>query len=142
VLLVDANLLIYAYDSASPFHATSQGWLERILSGSEPVRLAWISILAFLRITTAARAFVRPLAPAEAASLVGSWLAQSQVEVLDPGDNFWAIYQALIAQAQAKGPIMTDAFLAALAIEYGALLCSTDKDFRRFRKLRLFDPLE
>jgi len=141
VLLVDANLLLYAYDSASPFHPKAQAWLGKAFSGTEPIRFAWVSILAFLRISTAARAFMRPLTPVEAAALVDTWLALPQVGALDPGEHFWSTYQALIGQAQARGPMMTDAFLAALAIEFGAVLCSTDQDFTRFRKLRLLNPL-
>jgi len=141
VILVDANLLIYAYDSASPFHEKARVWVEEVFSGSEPVKLAWITILAFLRISTAARAFAQPLKPAAAARVVHSWLELPQIGIIDPGEDFWEIYQTLIAEAQARGPLMTDAFLAALALEYGAFLCSSDEDFRRFGKLRFRNPL-
>ena len=139
--LLDANLLIYAYDRSSPRHGPARRWLEEIFSGPEPVRLAWVTILAFLRITTHPRAFENPLAMDEAASFVDEWLAQPAVGILAPGERCWTILRRLLPEAQVRGPLVMDAYLAALAIEHGATLCTADRDFRRFEGLRLVDPL-
>jgi toxin-antitoxin system PIN domain toxin len=141
MILIDANVLIYAYDSSSPFHGPARRWLEEVLSRPEPVRLAWVSILAFLRITTHPRVFEKPLSIDEAVSIVDSWLGQPPVAVLEPGSRYWPILRQLLPAAQARGPLVMDGQLAALAIEHGATLCSTDLDFTRFEGLRLENPL-
>jgi toxin-antitoxin system PIN domain toxin len=142
VILVDANLLLYAYDQASPRHARSRTWLEATLSGDEPVGLAWITLLAFLRIATNPRAVSHPLPLAEATGIVASWLALPSVTVPAPGPRHWEIFERVFRGAQARGPLVTDAHLAALAIEHGALLASADRDFARFEGLRFSNPLE
>lgn len=142
MILIDANLLIYAYDSSSLFHASAKAWLEEVLSRPEPVRLAWSSILAFLRITTHHRIFSQPFSMAEAQGFVDTWLAQPQVEILVPGPRHWRILREILTKAQARGPLVMDAHLAALAVEYGASLNSTDRDFGRFDQLRWQNPLE
>lgn len=142
MILIDANLLIYAYESSSLFHPKAKDWLEEMLSRPEPVRLAWSSILAFLRITTHQRIFAQPFSLEEAQEIVDSWLAQPQVEILTPGPRHWSILRELLTNAQARGPLVMDTHLAALAVEYGASLCSTDRDFARFERLRWENPLE
>lgn len=139
--LVDANLLIYAYDRSSPRHEPARRWLQEAFSGTEPVRLAWVTLLAFLRITTHPRAFENPLAMGEAASFVDEWLVQPPVGILAPGERCWEILRRLLPAAQVRGPLVMDAYLAALAMEHGATLCTSDRDFTRFEGLNLFDPL-
>lgn len=141
MILVDANVLLYAYDAASPRHAAAKAWWEERLSGPDPVRLAWSTIVAFLRIGTHHRVFKEPLAMDEACDHVTSWLARPMVGVLEPGQRHWDIMQRLLVSAQALGNLVTDAHLAALAIEHGAELCSTDGDFARFRALRWVNPI-
>ena len=142
MILIDANLLIYAYDASSPQHERARAWLEDVLSTSRPVRFAWMTILAFLRITTNHRAFATPLSTAEAVATVSTWLAQPAAGTVEPGEHHWKLMSALLPASQARGPLVMDAHLAALAIEYGAVLYTTDRDFSRFRDLTTINPLE
>jgi toxin-antitoxin system PIN domain toxin len=141
VILIDANLLLYAYHSRSDHHERSRSWLEDALSGRAPVRLAWWTIFAFLRIGTSPRIFEHPLRMTEAAAIVSSWLSVETVALLEPGERYWEIFTGLLRAAQVTGPLVTDAALAALAIEHGATLCTTDRDFSRFPALRTVNPL-
>ena len=140
--LLDANVLLYAYDSDSPHHATCRPWLDAALNSEETVALPWQTLLAFVRIATNARAVRRPLSGPDACGIVSAWLERPNVAVLGAGDRFWQIFQAQVLDAQVSGPLVTDAALAALALEHGATLCSTDSDFRRFRGLRLLNPAD
>jgi hypothetical protein len=142
MILVDANLLLYAYHPSAPQHAASREWLESVLSGSELVGFAWITLWAFLRITTNPRVFERPLSSAEAGAAVSAWLEQPGVRILEPGERHWFILQQLMETGQATGPLLTDAALAALAIEHGATVHTTDRDFARFPGLRWCNPLD
>ncbi len=139
--LLDANLLFYANDLSSPHHQRTKAWAEELLSGREHVALAWVTILAFLRISTDPRA-AKPLTIREAIAAIGEWLAHPDVSVLNPGERHWSILSELMPAAQARGPLIMDAHLAALAIEHGAVLCTNDRDFTRFRDLRTLNPLE
>jgi toxin-antitoxin system PIN domain toxin len=141
MILVDANILLYAYHPRAEQHEASRTWLEATLSGSEFVRFAWVSLWAFLRISTNPRAFEHPLSVSEASSAVSSWLAQPVAGILDPGERHWEILSDLMRQGQASGPLIMDAVLAAIAIEHGATLQTTDRDFARFARLRWIDPL-
>jgi toxin-antitoxin system PIN domain toxin len=141
VILVDANLLLYAYYSRAEQHERSKAWLESVLSGASPVRFAWMTVLAFLRIGTSPRLFEEPLSMDEAASIVTSWLAQPAVEILEPGERYWSILVGLLRDAQVSGALVSDAALAALAIEHGSTLCTTDRDFTRFEGLQTSNPL-
>jgi len=141
MMLADANLLLYAYDSSSEQHRAAREWLEQSLSGSEPFAFSWQTITAFIRIATSPRAYESPLSSGEAVSIVTDWLDRPSVIVLAPGERHWSIFRMLLNDGQARGPLVMDAHLAALAIEHGVLLCSTDRDFTRFRGLRLVNPL-
>jgi toxin-antitoxin system PIN domain toxin len=140
VILVDANVLLYAYQSRSERHESCRRWVERAFSGEEPVGLAWVTVLAFLRISTNARIFEAPLSAAEAIAIVSSWLVRDAVFILEAGEQCWEILKSLLVDAQITGPLVMDAFIAALALENGATLVSTDRDFSRFPKLRVYDP--
>jgi uncharacterized protein len=141
VILVDANLLIYAIDSDSPQHERARPWLERVLSDAAPVGLPWIVLLAFVRITTRAGIMRRPLALAEALAYVDSWLQQPCVEVVAPGEHHWPILRRLLEATGTAGNLTSDAHIAALALERGAAVCSTDHDFARFPGIRHVNPL-
>ena len=141
MILTDANLLLYAYNLDAAEHGTSRQWLETQLSGPNLFCFAWQTITAFLRISTNQRAFAAPLSTKEAASIVSEWLERPQTVLLTPGENHWAIFQDLLESGQATGPLVMDAHLAALAIEHGAALASTDRDFSRFPGLKLINPL-
>jgi toxin-antitoxin system PIN domain toxin len=142
VKLLDANILLYAYDSDSAHHAVCRSWLEAVFNSEEIVALPWQTLLAFIRISTNSRATKKPLQSAEACKIVSSWLHQANVSVIGAGERFWELLQEQIREAQVTGPLVTDAALAALALEHGATLCSVDRDFRRFRDLRLIDPTD
>lgn len=137
----DANLLLYAVDAASPRHAAARRWLEDRLSGTETVGFAWVVLLAFLRLGTNPRVFRDPLSPREALDLIEEWLAQPCAAVVEPTDRHPAILRDLLEPLGTAGNLTTDAHLAALAIEHGAELCSSDADFSRFPGLRWTDPL-
>ncbi len=141
LILVDANLLLYAYHSRAEQHEAARRWLETVLNGTDLVRFAWLTLWAFLRIGTNPRAFERPLAASEAADAVSSWLAQPSAGILDPGERHLEILQELMREGQTAGPLVMDAVLAAIALEHGATLCTTDRDFARFPRLRWTNPL-
>ncbi len=141
MILIDANLLLYAYDPRSDAHDASRKWLEATLSRSDLVRFAWLTLWAFLRITTNPRVFERPLSIAEAEGHVSSWLGQASVGILEPGERHWDILRGLTSTGQSAGPLVMDAALAAIAIEHGATLNTTDRDFARFPGLRWSNPL-
>ena len=139
--LVDANVLLYAYDSTSRLHSAARSWLEEQLSGSALVGLPWSVLLAFLRISTNARALQRPLSIDDATAIVSSWIDVPSVVIPAPGPGHWDILAGLLVASQARGPIVSDAHLAALTLEHGGVLATTDRDFTRFEGLRVMDPL-
>jgi toxin-antitoxin system PIN domain toxin len=141
VILLDANLLIYAYNTSLPQHRRARAWLQDALSRPHPVRIAWVSVLAFLRLTTNPRAFEQPLSINEAITVISEVLARPMVAMIAPGEQHWGILRELLSQAQVRGALVTDAHLAALAIEHGATLHTTDRDFERFPGLRTHNPL-
>ncbi len=141
MILVDANLLLYAYHPRAEQHAASRAWLEAALSGPEFVRFAWLTLWAFLRIGTNPRVFERPLSTAEAEAAVSSWLVQPAAGLLEPGERHWEILRALVREGQTTGPLVMDAVVAAIALEHGATLCTTDRDFSRFPSLKWMNPL-
>lgn len=142
MILVDANLLLYAYNSSSEEHDGAMKWVEAVFSGSEPVALVWPVLLAFIRISTNARAFPKPLSRAEAMIVVSEWLDRPQTVLIVPGDNHWDTLQRVSSLGKVSGPLFSDAHLAALAIEHGATLYTTDRDFARFPNLRFENPLD
>jgi hypothetical protein len=142
MILVDANLLLYAYRPRAAQHGASRAWLESALSGSEFVRFAWVSLWAFLRISTSPRAFEHPLSSSEAAAAVKSWLDQPVAGILEPGERHLELLTRLLGEGQASGPLVMDAALAAIAIEHGATLYTTDRDFARFPGLDWINPLD
>jgi uncharacterized protein len=142
VRLPDVNLLLYALDESSTRHKAARAWLEELLSGAETVAFAWVVLLAFIRLSTHPAVFERPLDVEEALDLVDGWLGQPCATVIAPTDRHTAVLRELLRPLGTAGNLTTDAHLAALAIEHGALLCSCDADFRRFSGLRWFDPLD
>jgi uncharacterized protein len=141
VTVIDANLLLYAYNADAPQQPAAAQWLTDLFESGETVALPWISIWAFLRISTSARIWGNPLAAQQAFAIVGDWLDLPNVVALQPGPRHLELLQRLVVQNQAAGRLMTDAVLAALAMENGALLASTDQDFGRFAGLRWVNPL-
>lgn len=140
--LLDANILLYAYDKSATHHEICRVWLESVFNAAETIALPWQTILAFVRTSTNPRAVKNPLSNARACDIADSWLERPNVVVINAADRFWSILRQQIVDAQVSGPLVTDAALAALAIEQGATLCSTDRDFRRFQGLKLIDPTQ
>lgn len=142
MILVDANILLYAEDSLSRHHDEARRWWDARLSGSAPVCFCWTVVNAFIRIGTSPRVFERPLSLDEATSRVHDWLAQPSTRVIVPTERHWEVLRQLLVAGKATGNLVTDAHLAALAIEHGCELHSTDSDFSRFPKLKWINPLE
>jgi uncharacterized protein len=141
VTVLDANILLYAYNKDAPNHAPAAKWLERLFNGSDAIGLPWITLWAFLRISTNPRVWTNPKPPKEAFQIVREWLAAPGVIVLHPGPRHAELLERLVIENRAAGPMTTDAALAALAIENGAALASTDRDFSRFPDLRWVNPI-
>ena len=141
MILADANLLLDAYHPRAEQHAAARRWLETVLAGTDLVRFAWLTLWAFLRIATNPRVFERPLTASEAADAVSSWLSQPVAGILEPGERHWEILRSLMREGQTAGPLVMDAVIAAIAIEHGAVLCTTNHDFSRFPGLRCSNPL-
>ena len=140
--ILDANLLLYAYNADAPEHDAARARVQGILAGRDWVGLAWLTIWAFLRISTNPRLFLQPLPVQEAFEIVRGWLALPSVVIIQPGTRHTDILEELAVENQAGGPLLTDAALAAMAIEQGAVLASTDRDFSRFPRLQWLNPIE
>ena len=140
-MIVDANVLLYAVDSSSPFHQSAKDWLESSLNEPARVGLPWTSLLAFQRISTHPRASISPLSPSQAWSFVADWLDADATWVPVPGEGHAEILRNLIVAGDLRGNLVTDAHLAALAIEHGVGVCSTDSDFARFPQINWLNPL-
>jgi toxin-antitoxin system PIN domain toxin len=142
MILVDANLLLYAHEAdGGSRHEAASSWLERLLETEQDVRVGLAALLAFIRISTDPRVYAQPRTPADAIGIVKALLARPNVTVAVPGDRHWAILAGVAASGRARGPLLMDAHLAALAIEHGATLATSDRDFTRFPGLRHVDPL-
>jgi len=141
MILVDANLLLYAVNEDLPQHDGARRWLENVLSGRESVGLPWVVILAFLRLTTNGRVFERPLPVDQAMAYVDEWLSLPVVRPVVPGPGHWLVLRALLEMAGTAGNLTTDAHIAALAIEHGYTIYSADNDFKRFVGVLHVNPL-
>jgi toxin-antitoxin system PIN domain toxin len=141
MIVLDVNLLIYAYDTACADHSRARVWIEEVLSSDEPVGLPWQAISAFLRIQTDPRIPGDRFTMEEAARVVDDWLDLPQVHLLGPGAAHWREFRKMLIEGQVRGPLTTDAELAALTIEYGGVLYTNDRDFARFPGLRWVNPL-
>jgi toxin-antitoxin system PIN domain toxin len=141
VILVDANILLYAEDSLSTLNEPARTWWDERLSGSAPVCLCWPVLTAFIRIATNTRLHQRPLTLKEAVERVQSWIEQPCVRIIQPEEQHWEILQRMLYDGNATANLVSDAHLAALAIEHNCELCSTDADFARFPRLNWRNPL-
>ena len=140
-MLLDANLLLFAVDADSPFHASSRDWLTTQLNGSRRVGIPWASLTAFLRLSTHPRAARNPLSAGEAWEHVHDWQSCDVVWNPVPTDRHADVLGSLINTYLLTGNLVPDAELAALAIEHGLVVCSTDTDFARFAEIRWLNPL-
>jgi uncharacterized protein len=133
VVVVDANVLLYAMDTASAHHDESLAWLERSLSGAEAVGFSWVVMLAFIRVGTTRSILPNALSVDEATAQVQAWLAAPAAVVVEPTMRHPEVLRGLLLESGAAGNLTVDAHLAALAIEHGGELVSYDRDFQRFR---------
>ena len=142
MILVDVNLLLYTENSQGDNYETARAWWQQQLSGTEPVGLCWTVLTAFVRIGTHPRVYDQPLTLKEAIARIQSWFDQPCVRLLEPTAAHWEIFQKMLLAGNAPANLVTDAHLAALALEHNALLCSTDADFSRFPGLKWKNPLK
>lgn len=136
MVIVDANVLLYGVDVASMHHERSRTWLDRALGGAEAVGLAWVALLAFIRIGTNASLLANPMTVDEATQQVETWLGAPAAVVAQPTARHPGLLRGLLSDAGTGGNLTTDAHLATLAIEHGAEIVSYDRDFARFRGVR------
>lgn len=140
MILVDANLLVYAAIAGLAQHEHARAWLDDRLRGAARVGLPWPSLLTFLRLVSNPRIFERPIGLGTAWRQIEGWLAQPAVWSPTPTQRHAEILARLLS-AEGRSDIVPDAHLAALAIEHGLTLCSADRDFARFAELRWENPL-
>ena len=136
MVIVDANVLLYAVDRVSPQHEPSRSWLDAALAGREAVGLAWIALLAFVRIGTNPSILPSPMTVDEATGQVEAWLSAPASVAADPTPRHAALLRGLLRETGTGGNLTSDAHLAALSIEYGADVVSYDRDFARFPGIR------
>lgn len=141
MIIPDVNPLLNAYNGDSPDHAVARRWWETVVNEREPIGIAWVTVLGFVRIMTSPRAMPRPMPVDAAVAAVESWLGRPNIELIEPGPRHPEILFRLLRQVGVAGNLTTDAHLAALAIERQARIVSTDSDFARFDGLRWFNPL-
>lgn len=142
MILVDANILLYAEDAKSQRHEAARVWWDAQMSGSDPVCFCWTVLNAFIRIGTNPRVFQCPLSLEQALDRVQSWLDQPCARIVGPTERHWLVFRKLLVESQAVANLVTDAHLAALSIEHGCDLMSTDVDFSRFRGISWRNPLK
>lgn len=142
MIILDANILLYAYDSGSLLHREARAWVESVFSSGDAIGLPWQTVGAFLHVATNPNLRGDRFTVEEAAAVVDQWLAQPNVRLLAPGDRHWSILRPALVDGQARGPLVTDAQLAALTLEYGGVLHTTDRDFARFPQVRSGNPLQ
>lgn len=141
MILPDINLLVYAHDLRSPFHAKALSWLQGLLNGTEGVAFPWVVIQGFVRLTTHPKIFEYPMTPAESLGRVEEWLRLPHFRIIHPPDDHFQTWSRLLGQAGVAGNLTTDAHLAALAIDRGLILHTTDTDFARFAGLKWINPI-
>jgi toxin-antitoxin system PIN domain toxin len=140
-VLVDANILLYSVDTTTPFHERADGWLTDALNGSRRVGLPWMSLTAFLRISTNPRATQRPLTPAEAWDHIEGWLDAPASWIPEPGRGHRQILRDLVTRLDLRAQLVSDAVLAAICLEHGLEIVSADSDFARFTELTWINPV-
>ena len=141
MILVDSNLLLYARVAGFSQHEAARAWLDEKLNGVPKVALPWQSLLTFVRISSNPRIFERPLTSSEAWRQVEEWQMCPPVWMPEPTERHTRVLAGLVPAVGNRPNLIPDANLAALAMEYGLILCSTDADFARFPGLQWTNPL-
>lgn len=140
-MLVDANILLYAVDERSPHHSRARDWLVDALNGDRRVGLPWLSLGAFVRISTNPRASEQPLTPSAAWQHVEEWLSCPTAWVPNPTPRHASLLGGLIHRYELRANMITDAQIAVLAMEHGLTVYSADTDFARFSEISWVDPI-
>lgn len=138
--LVDANVLLYAVNEDDPKHDDSRSWLDGALSGTESIGFAWPVLLAFLRLSTKVGLFPNPLTVGEAMLRVQAWVGQPPAVILEATPRHLDLLGGLLAGTGTGGNLVSDAHLAALALEHDAMVITYDADFGRFKGVRWRRP--
>ena len=138
--LVDANVLLYAVNEAEPRHAEARTWLDTSLSDAEAVGFAWVVLLAFVRLSTKVGLFPRPLSVDAATGIVRLWIGEGPGIVVEPTARHFDVLAGLLRESGTGGNLVSDAHLAALAVEHDAAIVSYDRDFQRFAGVRWSEP--
>lgn len=141
MLFPDLNVLIYAYDSGAKQHDACSRWLESALNGDQPVCFSWHTIMGVMRILTTVKMVKNAFTVSEAMDIADDLLTTPLSRMLVPGEQHLALFRRLVDETKISGARLADAHLAALAIEHGAAVVSTDRDFRAFDGIKLIDPL-
>ena len=142
MILLDANLLVYAHVTSLTQHHAARSWLDSRLNGPTPVGLPWPTLLSFVRLVSNPRIFEHPQPISKAWKQVDDWLTCPVAWIPQPTERHREILGSFLTDALGRSNLVPDAHLAALAIEHGLTLCSTDRDFARFPNLRWEDPLQ
>ena len=138
--VVDVNVLLYAVNEDAPNHRAARVWLDDALAHGEPVGFTWPVLLAFLRLTTKSGLFPRPLTINEATDVIEDWLGRPSAVVVEPTARHLQLLRGLLSESGTGGNLVSDAHLAALALEHGAAIVSFDADFGRFAGVRWTRP--
>jgi toxin-antitoxin system PIN domain toxin len=132
MILPDVNVLIYAFRSDSPYHAASRRWLDGVMQGDARFGISPLALSAVVRVTTNPRAFAEPSTLPDAFGYCEDLLGQPHCEIVIPGERHWAIFRDLCLKTGTRGPRVSDAWFAALAIEHGCTWITFDRDYTRF----------
>jgi uncharacterized protein len=139
---IDVNVLLYASDEGSPLHDKAAGFLSSCAQGREVFCIAWLTVMSYLRISTHASIFKRPLTPAEAMQNVEALLSLPHCRPIAEEEGFLQTYQGITRDVPARGNLVPDAHLAAVLSQHGIVTLYThDRDFRKFDFLDVRDPL-
>lgn len=141
MIVPDVNILLYGLNAESPFYSRAKAWVEATFSSGETIGLPWVVILGVLRTSTSSRVFGQPLTSIQAFELIEGWLNLPSIVVIHPGPRHHAVLRELLEEAGTAGNLVIDAHLAALAVEYGGVVATADRDFGRFPGLRVVYPL-
>jgi toxin-antitoxin system PIN domain toxin len=136
VILPDVNVLVYAFRHDAAHHAISRSWLDGIAAGDSRFAVSKLALAAFVRIVTNARSYPNPTPATDAFAFCDNLLSQPHCDALEPGERHWAIFRRLCIETTTSGPMTTDAWYAALAIEWGCELVSFDRDFLKLPDLK------
>jgi uncharacterized protein len=141
MILLDVNILLYAHSESSPRHRQAREWIEKVMAEREEIGLPWSTIHGFLRVVTNPAAYTRPRDLASACQVIDDYLVHSNVSTIEPAPDYWKLFRRVLTESQAGHRLLPDAHLASLALQHNAAICTNDKDFTRFRGVRVINPV-